>query len=166
MERAGDDTGGLALESLYVGGQPLVSRYLERLRVREFLDRALGPVDPRAKLAPVDTTILLLRNLVLSRHPLYSVGEWLRRFDPEPLGHQSSQLRLVNDDRLGKTLDKLFRIDRRTVATRPPSGSSPQRASTTSRAARFESPSLSWQPPSRHSSKRKSKRRTSGVQAT
>jgi len=108
----------LSLDSLYVGGQPLITPYLERLRVREFLSEALGPPDPRAKLAPVDTAILLLRNIILSRHPLYGVASWLRRFDPLQLGVDAACLRLVNDDRLGRTLDKLFMADRRTVVTR------------------------------------------------
>lgn len=108
----------LSLESLYVGGQPLITPYIERLRVREFLSEALGPADPRTKLAPVDTAILLLRNIILSRHPLYGVASWLRRFDPSHLGIEAARLRLVNDDRLGRTLDKLFLADRRTLVTR------------------------------------------------
>jgi transposase len=112
------DDRAFSLDSLYVGGQPLLAPYLERLRVREFLSGALGPADPRAKLAPVDTAILLLRNIILSRHPLYGVAAWLRRFDPPQLGLEASQLRLVNDDRLGRTLDKLFLADRRTLVTR------------------------------------------------
>ena len=109
---------GLGLESLYVGGQPLVDPYLGRLRIRQFLADALGPADPRAKLAPVDTAMLLVRNVLLSRHPLYGVPEWVRRFDPPQLGLEASQLRLVNDDRLGRMLDKLFVADRRTLVTR------------------------------------------------
>lgn len=109
---------GMSLDSLYVGGQPLITPYLKRLRVREFMSEALGPDDSRAKLSTVDTAILLLRNIILSRHPLYGVGSWLRRFDPPQLGLEATRLRLVNDDRLGRTLDKLFMADRRTLVTR------------------------------------------------
>jgi hypothetical protein len=118
MASRGRGGGGLALDSRYVGAQPLVAPFLERLRVHAFLAEALGRPDARARLVPVETAVLLLRNIVLSRHPLYGVPEWLRRFDPPQLGLDAAQLRLVNDDRLGRTLDKLFLADRRTLVTR------------------------------------------------
>ena len=108
----------LGLESLYLGGQPIIRPFLERLRVRDFLEEALGRTDPRIKVPPVDNAMLLIRNLTLSRHPLYGVPEWARRFDPEQLDFQAEQIHLINDDRLGRTLDKLFESDRRTAMTR------------------------------------------------
>ena len=108
----------LALESLCVGGQPLIGPFLKRLRVRHFLAEALGPPDSRAKLPPLDSAMLLLRNFTLSRHPLYGVPEWVRRFDPGLLDLDKDQIRLVNDDRLGRALDKLFKADLRTLTTR------------------------------------------------
>lgn len=109
---------GLALESLQVGGHPLVEPFLQRLHVRELLAEALGPPDRRLKLPHADSAMLLVRNITLSRHPLYGVPEWVRRCVPEHLGLSSEQVRLVNDDRLGRTLDKLFESDRRTLTTR------------------------------------------------
>ena len=108
----------LALESLYLGGLPIIQPLLERLRVRAFLDEVLGTPDSRLKLPPVDSAMLLLRNFTLSRHPLYGVPEWTRQFDPERLELEANHVRLINDDRLGRTLDKLFVADRRTMVTR------------------------------------------------
>ena len=108
----------LALESLHLGGLPIIQPFLERLRVRAFLDELLGTPDSRLKLPPVDSAMLLVRNFTLSRHPLYGVPEWTRQFDPEQLELEADQVRLLNDDRLGRTLDKLFLADRRTVVTR------------------------------------------------
>lgn len=111
-------TEALALESLYLGGHPIIEPLLERLRLRTFLEEALGRPDPRIKLSPVDSAMVLVRNFTLSRHPLYGVPQWVRRFDPGQLGLETEQIRLVNDDRLGRTLDKLFLCDRRTLLTR------------------------------------------------
>ena len=111
-------TDALALESLYRGGLPIIRPFLERLRVRAFLDELLGTPDSRLKLPPVDSAMLLVRNFTLSRHPLYGVPEWTWQFDPELLELQANQVRLINDDRLGRTLDKLFVADRRTMVTR------------------------------------------------
>jgi transposase len=108
----------LALESLYLGGLPIIQPLLQRLRVRAFLDELLGTPDSRLKLPPVDSAMLLVRNFTLSRHPLYGVPEWTRQFDPELLELEADQVRLINDDRLGRTLDKLFVADRRTMVTR------------------------------------------------
>lgn len=108
----------LALESLYLGGLPIIQPFLERLRVRAYLDELLGTPDSRIKLPAVDSAMLMVRNFTLSRHPLYGVPEWTRQLDPERLELQPDQIRLINDDRLGRTLDKLFVADRRTMVTR------------------------------------------------
>jgi len=108
----------LALESLYLGACPVIQPFLERLRVRPLLAEALGKPDPRLKLPHVDSALLLLSNFILSRHPLYGVPDWTRRFVPSHLGLEDDELRLVNDDRLGRVLDKLFKVDLRSLMTR------------------------------------------------
>jgi transposase len=111
-------TDALALESLCLGGHPIIEPFLKRSRVRAFLEEALGRPDPRLKLPPVDSAMLLVRNFTLSRHPLYGVPEWARQFDPKQLQLRADQVRLINDDRLSRTLDKLFVSDRRSLMTR------------------------------------------------
>ena len=111
-------TDAFDLESLSIGGLPIIQPFLERLRVRTFFEELLGVPNSRLKLPPVDSAMLLVRNFTLSRHPLYAVPEWTRQFDPERLELQQNKIRLINDDRLGRTLDKLFVADRRTMVTR------------------------------------------------
>ena len=108
----------LALESLEVGAQPLIEPLLQRLRLREFLLQALAPTDPRMQLPAVDSALVLVRNFTLCRYPLYEVAQWVRGFVPSELGLAPEQVELMNDDRLGRTLDKLFEADRRSVITR------------------------------------------------
>lgn len=110
-------TDKLELESRYLGGHPLIRPFVKRLRLREHLSEALGSPDRRLKLDPVDSALLLIRNFVLSRHPLYGVPEWARQFEPGQLDLDDKLLELVNDDRLGRTLDRLFQADLRTLTT-------------------------------------------------
>lgn len=107
----------LVLESLQVGAHPLIEPLLQRLRLREFLQQAFPSPDPRIKLDAVDSALLLVRNFTLCRHPLYEVSEWVRRMVPEQLGLEPEQAGLINDDRMGRTLDKLFQADRRSIVT-------------------------------------------------
>jgi transposase len=114
----GRQPNGLTLESFEVGAQPVLQSFLERIGLRALIKEALGKADPRLRLSYADSTLLLVRNFALSRHPLYGVPEWARRFAPERLELSAAQLDLLNDDRLGRTLDRLFVLDRRTLMTR------------------------------------------------
>lgn len=108
----------LALESLDIGGHPLITPFFQRLRLRQFFEEALGRSDARLKVPHADVALLVVRNIALSRHPLYRMPEWLRRFDPRQLGLEPEQLESINDDRLGRTLDRLFEADRQSLMTR------------------------------------------------
>jgi len=55
---------------------------------------------------------LLLRNLMVARKPLYALGEWAEPFDPAVLGLERKHMKLLNDDRIGRCLDRLFDADR------------------------------------------------------
>jgi len=108
----------LQLVSDEVGAHPLIQPLIDRLRLRELFAASFGEPDTRLQLPYVDGALLLVRNFVLSRHPLYGVADWARRFDAERLELTDAQVALVNDDRLGRLLDKLFFVDRRTLLTR------------------------------------------------
>ena len=108
----------LQLVSDEVGAHPVIQPLIDRLRLREFFAAAFGQPDTRLQLPDVDGALLLVRNFVLSRHPLYGVADWARRFHATRLELTDAQVALINDDRLGRLLDKLFCIDRRTLMTR------------------------------------------------
>jgi len=55
--------------------------------------------------------MLLLRNILLSREPIYGLGEWAERFAPEELGLQQRDLEHLNDDRIGRCLDRLYQVN-------------------------------------------------------
>jgi transposase len=102
---------GRTLSSYRVGALPIIDRLLERMRLDEFLRSYLPRADRRCRIAPSIGISLLLKNVLLSREPLYGIGEWAARFDPEALGFADSQLPSLNDDRVGRCLDRLFQSD-------------------------------------------------------
>lgn len=108
---------GFELDSKVVGAFPLVNHFLKRLRFEQILRKHLPPPDPRA-LLPTRTALgFLLRNLVLAHVPLYSLGEWAREGVPALMDLEPEQLRLLNDDRIGRALDRLFDADRQALLT-------------------------------------------------
>jgi transposase len=102
---------GRTLHSYQLGLLPILNRLLGRLRLEQFLRDYLPPEDRRSRLAPAQTLMLLLKNLLLAREPLYGVAPWAARYDPEALGLTPKQIAMLNDDRFARALDQLFRSD-------------------------------------------------------
>lgn len=105
------------LDSKTVGVLPIVNHFLQRLKVKELFDRYLPPPDPRTKLDPARVLGVLLRNLIVCRMPLYSVGQWAQQRVPVLLGLEDHQIDLLNDDRIGRSLDRFFDADRSALVT-------------------------------------------------
>ena len=102
---------GRSLCSQTLGALPILNRLLKRTRLEEFLDAALPPHDARTKLSRAKALLVLLRNLLVSREPIYGVGEWAARHAPDLLGLIPAEIGLLNDDRVGRALDQLFAAD-------------------------------------------------------
>jgi transposase len=100
--------GNRTLRSWTVGALPLVNRLLERLDLEALLEKHLPPDDPRVQVPTARGLLLLIRNVLFSREPVYGVAEWAERHPPELLGLAERQLGQLNDDRLGRCLDRLF----------------------------------------------------------
>jgi len=81
------------------------------MRLEEFLRSYLPCADRRCRIDAAIGIILLLKNVLLCREPLYGVGEWAARYAPEVLGFAETQLPSLNDDRVGRCLDRLFQSD-------------------------------------------------------
>jgi len=103
---------GVTLRSSSVGALPIVNRILERMQLDEWLDSYLPRPDRRSKITPAAGLAVLLRNILLCREPLYGVGEWAGRCAPDLLGLRPEQVPSLNDDRVGRCLDRLFDADR------------------------------------------------------
>ena len=99
------------LTSYRVAALPVLQGVLGRLRLEAFLRDHLPCEDRRSRVSTATGLMILLKNLLISREPLYGIGEWAARYAPEWLGLIPTQLPSLNDDRVGRCLDRLFDAD-------------------------------------------------------
>lgn len=100
------------LDTKGIGALPVVNRFLDQLGLSQLFEKHV-PSDVRAKLPHAQVLGVLVRNLVLARVPLYGLREWADGWIPRLLGLGSEEeLALLNDDRVGRSLDALFDADR------------------------------------------------------
>jgi transposase len=104
--------GGRRLRSTTIGSLPILDHILQRMNLEEILQAHLPPEDPRSKLPVAKGLMILVKNLLISREPMYGLGEWAARYDPKWLGLSLEQLLALNDDRLGRCLSICFFSDR------------------------------------------------------
>ena len=104
LARAGRQT----LRSVKVGALPIINHILKRLRLEELLQEHLAAEDKRVKVPAAKALLVLVRNLLVSREPLYGIGEWAAGYAPDHLGLTPQQLEGLNDDGVGRALNWLF----------------------------------------------------------
>jgi transposase len=120
LSQAGTDmmkSASLHLRSTHIAGLPVVNHFFDRLGLDELLDRYVPHPDQRCQLSPAVGLGLMVRNVLLGRAPLYALEEWAAPFEPSLLRLAPEQVRLLNDDRVGRTLDHLFDTDRASLLT-------------------------------------------------
>lgn len=106
------------LDTHQLGALPIINAFADRLGVRALLEMFLPHNDPRLKLAPATVISIVIRNLVIHRRPVYALGEWADPFDPALLGLSPGETDLLNDDRVGRGLARLFDADRASLLSR------------------------------------------------
>lgn len=99
---------GVELRSYDVGALPLLMRIMERMQLHRILTEHLPKDDSRTELATVTSLLVLFANLLMVREPVYGVGEWAALFPPDLLGLRNQDLARLHDDRLGRSLDRMF----------------------------------------------------------
>ncbi|EQD40798.1 transposase (IS4 family protein), partial [mine drainage metagenome] len=92
--------------------------FIERIGVDQLLEVFVPHNDFRIKLAPAKALGVVVRNLVLHREPIYSLNEWAKPFDAKLLGIDAGDVDLLNDDRVGRSLARLFDSDRASLLNR------------------------------------------------
>ena len=112
-----DDFEQMSLTHERLGSLPVVNWFLKRLRLAEILESYLPADDPRLRLAPASVIALLVRNIIVSHEPLYALSEWAAPYQPSLLDMVTGDLGVLNDDRVGRTLDRLFDADRASLLT-------------------------------------------------
>lgn len=109
---------GFDLDTEQLGALPVINAFFDRLGLAGLLDRFVPHDDGRLKLAPATAIGAVVRNLVIGRRPVYALGEWAAAYDPDLLGFAPGEAELLNDDRVGRTLARLFDCDRASLLTR------------------------------------------------
>ena len=99
-----------SLRSYSIGAVPIVNQFLRRMRLEELLVEHLPPDDPRSQVPASRVLLTLVRNVLISREPIYGVGEWAQGFAPDVLNLWHHEVALLHDDRLGICLDRLFQV--------------------------------------------------------
>ncbi len=102
------DKAGTRIVTHQVGALPLIDRIIKRMRLQEILNRHLPDEDSRTKVSTARVVLLLLKNLLVSREPMYGVSEWASNFGPELFDLWQSDFEHLNDDRIGRALQKVF----------------------------------------------------------
>jgi transposase len=100
--------GDLTLHSRAIGVLPIVNQFIARCRLREILCQFLPREDARNRVDTATAILLLVRNILISREPIYGIAQWAAAWVPELLDLHEDQLRSLNDDRVGRALDRLF----------------------------------------------------------
>jgi hypothetical protein len=94
-----------------------VNWFCDRLGLDELLERHAPANDRRLRLAPAAALGVVVRNLIVDHEPVYALGEWARPYDPTLFGLSAHEVELLNDDRVGRALDRLFDADRASLLT-------------------------------------------------
>jgi transposase len=101
-------TGRQTLRSEKIGALPILNHFLKRLRLEELLQEFLPPEDKRVKIPARKALLVLTKNLLISREPLYGLGEWAAGYAPDLLGLTREELEALSDDAAGRALGGLF----------------------------------------------------------
>jgi len=99
---------GKTLRSYQVGALPIINHILRRMRLPEMLKKFLPASDARTELPAYRTLLVLLRNILVARDPIYGLGQWASRFGPDLLDLHPLEVKLLNDDRAGRALEQMF----------------------------------------------------------
>jgi transposase len=108
------------LDSTSVGALPIVNHFIHKIHVEELLRRFLPEKQGRGrrpKVPPEQTLLVLLRNLVVARLPLYRIPEWCRGHVPDLFELTEADLLTLHDERFARALDVLYEADRRSLVT-------------------------------------------------
>ena len=108
------DPDDLHLHTKIVGALPAINHFMERLHLFDILKSRL----PARNDPDISQCIgILIRNILISREPLYGIEEWISGFPAELLGISEENVRRINDDRIGRSLERLFDTDRSSLMT-------------------------------------------------
>jgi transposase len=85
-----------------------LNHFLERLDLDAMLRRYLPKDDVRQEIPTERIVLLLVRNVLISREPMYAVADWAACYSPELFDLYHVDLPRLHDDRIGGCLARLY----------------------------------------------------------
>jgi transposase len=107
----------LELKSKTIDALPIINHFIDRLGLDEIIKCAMPHADPSNHIMPYTSIGMLLRNIIIGRLPVYGFKEWVTLFDPQLFNLKLDQVDYINDDRIGRALEKMFDTDRASLMT-------------------------------------------------
>jgi len=101
-----------SLRSYSLGAVPILDNLLKRMKLEEFLRDYLPKERRGTQITAARGLTVLVKNFLLAREPIYGLGEWAAAYAPDALDLSPEQVLLLNDDRAGRWMTRLFRGDR------------------------------------------------------
>ena len=111
------DTPAFTLTTQRLGALPLIGCFAARMGLPRLLATWVPADDARLALDPAVVIAVVIANLAVEHRPLYALGEWAAAYEPALLGLAAGEAELLNDDRAGRMLDRLFHADRGSLLT-------------------------------------------------
>lgn len=112
-----DTPAGFTLTTRYLGALPVVGHFAGRMGLHRLLDAWVPADDARLALDPAVVIAAVVANLAIEHRPLYALSEWAAVYEPSLLLLGEDGPGLLNDDRVGRMLDRLFQADRGSLLT-------------------------------------------------
>jgi transposase len=99
------------VEVASLGMKPVISAMCDVLLIPEFIDRFVGPLDPRTKISIGILIKVMIINILIGRTPLVHVENTFTPFECEILLGEGINPSDLNDDRLGNAIERLGQLD-------------------------------------------------------
>lgn len=110
------NSASLRLVTERLGPLPIINRFLARLDLDSLLDRFVPTDDRRVRLRYSKALGVLLRSILVEREPIYRQEETVH-IRHSAFGITEEERERISDDRIGRSLDRLFDADRGTLLT-------------------------------------------------
>ncbi len=92
------------LKKEFIGANPIIHFFIEKLRVKEIISSCIKQ-DDRLSIPIEKTLSVLIHNILTSPSPMYEIADWIRPISESSLGLAKNEGELVNDYRIGRSLD-------------------------------------------------------------
>lgn len=105
------------LQKAFIGAHPLIAHYIEKLNIPDIF-RTHVPSDKRLVVSVSDCVQVLIHNILTQHMALYKLPEWLQKVDLSALKVGAESGGQFNDDRIARTLDAIYKSNRKQILFR------------------------------------------------